>query len=341
MRKRVTIKDLAQECNVSTATVSRVLNDKPGNYSAETELLIRNAAERMGYFPNRMARALITNRTNLIALLVPDIHYYFYQDFYTGVDNYFSRFGYRVLLCITQENAAAEKEFLSELSNGQVDGIIVSTLNKREDNSEIVNLASEKFPIVTLERYGKELKGVTNVRIDNRLAAKLAVNYLYKNNHKHIAFLKGHPEANNGELRYQGYLDAMRAKKLSINEKYTRQADYLFEPSITATHDILTECPEVTAIIAANDLMAMGACKAISQAKKRVPYDISVVGLGEAILTYINEPSLTTVNFHPEQLGETAADELFKQINGKFPSQEDAVLHKPILSVQESVRYLT
>ena len=85
-RKRVTIKDLASECNVSTATVSRVLNHIPGNYSVATEQRILEAAKQMGYYPNRMARSLITHKTNLVAVLIPDIHYYFFQDFYADFD---------------------------------------------------------------------------------------------------------------------------------------------------------------------------------------------------------------------------------------------------------------
>ena len=339
-KKRVTIKDLASVCEVSTATVSRVLNHIPGNYSAETEQRILDAAKQMGYYPNRMARSLITHKTKLIAVLVPDIHYYFFQDFFSGIDRYFGQFGYRILLCITQENAQNERVYLSELSNGLVDGIIVCTLNKKEDNSLIIQLAAEKYPVVTLERYGSELAGLCNVRIDNELAAKLAVDYLVENGHRNIAFLKGHPEANNGELRYRGYLRSMAEHGLAVPASHVRRADYLFEASVVATHELLNECPEVTAIIAANDLMSMGVSKAIVQAGKRVPDDVSVVALGGAILTLTNEPTLTTVDFQADELGALAGECLRAQIEGKPLQQREYVL-RPVLNVEQSVRKLS
>lgn len=338
-KKRVTIKDLASECGVSTATISRVLNHIPGNYSAETEQRILEAAKKMGYYPNRMARSLITHKTKLIAVLVPDIHYYFFQDFYAGLEHYFGQFGYRILLCTTQENAQNERMYLSELSNGLVDGIIVCTLNKKEDNSLIIKLAAEKFPIVTLERYGEELNGLCNVRIDNELAAQLATDHLIENHHRNIAFLKGHPEASNGELRYQGYLKSMRAHGLPVNPKYIRRADYLFDASVRATHALMEECPEVTAIIAANDLMSMGVSKAVVQAGKRIPDDISVVALGGAILTLTNEPRLTTVDFQAEELGALAGECLKTEIEGRALAQREFVF-RPVMNFGRSVQNL-
>ena len=338
-RKRVTIKDLASECNVSTATVSRVLNHIPGNYSAATEQQILEAAKQMGYYPNRMARSLITHKTNLVAVLIPDIHYYFFQDFYAGLNRYFSRYGYRILLCITQEDSKVEQMYLSELSNGLVDGIIVCTLNKTEDNSQLLWLASDRYPLVTMERYGSELNGLCNIRIDNKLAAKYATEYLLQNNQRRIGFIKGHPEAANGELRFQGFQECMEAHGLPVPASYVRRADYLFEESVDAMRQLILDCPEMTAVIAANDLMSMGATKAIIQAGKRIPDDISVIGLGGAILTQTNEPTLTTVDFKSEELGFIAGECLRAQIEN-FSIPEREILTKPVMNIGRSVRCL-
>ena len=147
-KQTITIKDIAEECGVSVATVSRVMNNVPGKYSIETEKKIQSVAEKLGYIPNVMARSLVTQKTGLVAVLIPDIHYYFYQELYTGIESYFNKYNIRPILCSTLESKEREHEYIKSMSNGLADGIIIATLNKNEDNDLLLSLNNEKLSLI-------------------------------------------------------------------------------------------------------------------------------------------------------------------------------------------------
>lgn len=335
---RVTIKDLASICKVSTATVSRVLNHIKGGYSGETEARILKAAEEMGYAPNPMARSLVTRRTSLVAVLVPDIHYYFFQEFFSGLEEYLNDYGYRLLLCNTQEDAEQEELFIRGLCNGLVDGIIVSTLNNREDNGLLVELDRERFPVITLERYGEDLGDLCCVRIDNYEAGKMAVDYLYSQGHRRIAFIKGKRESRNAEIRYQGYLAGLKAHGLEPDESIVRYGDYSFQSATRAMEDLL-EAAGFTALIAANDLMTLGACKSIVKAGRRIPGDISVLGLDRTILTDTHEPSIVAIDFCAHEIGREVGECMMAMINNQ-PLKARVIQQNPIFHSGNSIRSL-
>lgn len=334
--KRVTIKDLASICGVSTATVSRVLNHIDGGYSGETEARIRQVADEMGYAPNPMARSLVTRKTNLVAVLVPDIHYYFFQELFAGLEEYLNPFGYRLLLCNTQESQEQEDQFIRSLSNGLVDGIIVSTPNIRENNQLLADLHKKHFPVIALERYGEGLDGVCQVQIDNIAAGRMAVEHLYRQGHRKIAFVKGSREALNAGLRYRGYLEGMEACGLKVDETLVRYGDYHFQPAIHATNELL-ERGDFTALITANDLMALGACKAILKTGRRIPDDLSVLGLDRTLLTDTHEPSIAAIDFCAHNIGRTAGKCMMTMINGGVLEQK-IYQQKPVFHEGRSVR---
>lgn len=315
--RKTTIKDLAETCGVSIATVSRVLNNIEGGYSAETASRIRQAAEEMGYVPNPMARSLVTKQSNLIAVLVPDIHYYFFQEFFSGLEEFFNPLGYRLLLCNTQEKQEQENWFIRELCNGQVNGIIVSTLNSKEDNTLLIELKKNHFPIVMLERYGDDTKGFCKVEVDNFGAGAAAVNYLVSKGHKKIAFIKGRQDAKNAEIRYQGFASAMTENALNLDPVLVKYGNYSFEGGLTATKELIEEGNQFTALVCANDMMTLGACKAILKEGLRIPQDISVVSLDRTIMTDTYEPSIVSVDLCARAASQMAAECLLRLMQGK------------------------
>lgn len=293
----------------------------------------------MNYKPNSIAQALITRKTNQIAVLVPDIRYSFYQEFYVGLDRYLKNFNYRIVLCITHGDPNIEIQILKDLVNDSVDGVVISTLNKIEDNSYLQEIKDMEFPMVLLERYGSDVERIPNVKIDNERASRLAVKYLVENNHKNIGFLKGNKNAFNARLREQGYLKELENQGIMANKNYIIYGDFAYQKSVTETFKLLNRHKEVTAIIASNDLMAVGACKAAKMQNLAVPKDLSVVGLGGELLTSLNEPAITSVNFESEILGEKAGEMLVQQLEGKKLSSISYQL-KPFLQNRESVRHI-
>lgn len=312
---RVTIKDLAGYCGVSTATISRVLNHIEGGYSAETEARIFDAAEKLGYIPNTAARSLVTQKTNLIAVLIPDIHYYFFQEFYAGLENYLGKHGYRILLCNTAEKSSSEEQFIQGFRNGMVDGFVVSTLNDEENNDRLLELSEQGIPVVLAERYGENREELCGVEVDNYKAGYLAVEKMHQAGHRRIAFVRGKRGARNAEIRFQGYVEALKHFGIEYDEALVCYGDYEFDK---ATHEVkkLLEKTEFTGLIASNGLMTAGACKAIVQAGKKIPDDISVIGIDRTLLTDTHEPEISTMDFRPYEVGVTAGRYLLDLIKG-------------------------
>lgn len=336
MAKRVTIKDIAEECQVSITTVSRILNNKKGYCTEETERKVLEAVERAHYRPNPAARSLVTKKTNLIGVILPDIYNYFFQDFFKGAEDFLLKKGYSLVLCNTDGDAEKEKKFLESLSQGIVDGIMISTSNKQDDNSTIIELAGNGFPIVTVERYGEELKDVPRILVANKEAEQMVVRTLYEKGHRRIAFICGPRKADNARKRWEGYRLGLEEAGIAYDESLIYWGDYKLESGYQAAEKFLKET-DFTAIVAANDLMAIGACRAIKAAGKSVPDDISVVGYDGTLLAELSQPVLGTVVLNGYDIGKVSAENLLQVIKGKKIT-EKKVVFQPKLKAGESIR---
>lgn len=336
MSKRVTIKDIAKECQVSITTVSRILNNKKGYCTEETEKKVLEAVERANYHPNPAARSLVTKKTNLIGVILPDIYNYFFQELFKGAEDYLRTQGYSLVLCNTHEDIKKEKEFLMSLSQGVVDGILITTSNKQDDNSTIIHLAENSFPIVTVERYGEELKDIPRFLIANREAECMVVHNLYERGHRKIAFISGAKEAENAQRRWEGYCQGLEEVGIPYDESLVYWGDYKMDSGYDAANKFLSES-EFTAIIASNDLMAIGAYKAIRERGKEVPKDISVVGYDGTMLAEIAHPKLATVTLNGYDIGKVSAENLLKMIKKKSITNKK-IIFEPVLKQGESIR---
>lgn len=336
MKSKVTIKDIAKECGVSITTVSRVLNNVEGSCSIDTEKRIQEAIIKLEYHPNPIARSLVTKKTNMIAVVIPDICNFFFQDFSKGAERVCNKRGYGLLLCSTDGSTGKENSFLSSLSQGVVDGIIVTTQNDEDRNKYIAELFNERFPIMAVERYGEDISQIPSVTLDNANGMYQAVMELYKNGHKKIAYIGGPEKANNGRLRKEGYYKAMEEAGLELNPNIICEGDYKIQSGYDCMNKII-EKEEFTALAVANELMAIGACKAIREHKKNVPDDISVVSFDGTILAEIHQPPLSTIMIHGEEMGRIAAENLIKLIEGKKGIQKKVRI-QPNLRRGESVK---
>ena len=337
-KSNVTIKDIAEKCGVSIATVSRVMNNVPGRYSAQTEAEIRNVAKELGYVPNIMARSLVTRKTGLVAVLIPDIHYYFYQELYTGLEDYFKGHNIRPILCSTLESVEREKQYIESMSNGLVDGMVISTLNNQENNNIILKLRKQGFPIVKIARYRTELEDCCNVRGNNILSGEMAVDYLVANGHRDIAFIGGPNDAKNSALRFSGYLKGMKKHALKIDKNLIANADYKFENNIFSTAKIIQE-QKFTALIAANDLICVGVHNMLKRNKRKVPGEVSLIGLDNTAFMERNHPALTAVSFRGVELGICAARCLKELIDGQNLEQMEYIID-PVINIGKSVQDL-
>ena len=329
MKPKVTIKEIAKECGVSITTVSRVMNNIEGSCSLETENKIKTAIKKLGYHPNPVARSLVTKRTNIIGIIIPDISNFFFQDFAKGAEKILNKKKYRLVLCSTEGSKDKEDSFLLSLSNGFADGIIVTTQNAEEEDDNIVYLNNKKFPIIAVERYGEIIKDVASATLDNAMGLYLAMKSLVENGHEKIAFIAGPENAHNANLRKAGYLKAIHDFNLKMDEDLIIHGDYKIESGYQCMKDLLKN-KKFTAFVAANDLMAIGACRAIREAGMSIPEDISAIGFDGTILAELHQPPLTTISIHGEEMGKIAATNLIKLIEGKKLKQKHEIVKSEI-----------
>ncbi|MDR1580624.1 MAG: LacI family transcriptional regulator [Synergistaceae bacterium] len=333
----VTIKDIAKKCKVSITTVSRTINGVTEGVGEETRNRVLKAIKDTGYRPNSIARSMITKKTYTVALVIPDICNPFWAELARGVGDACASGGYHLFLCNTDGSSKEEREQVQFLRESRVDGIIFTTQNEEEDNADIKQFIREKYPVVLVERYIKDFKPPLLVTINNRGGIKKLVDYLICRGHKKIAYIGGPKLAANAAMRLEGYREGLAANGIQYKAPLVSAGDYKLGSGYEATVGFLrSQKDNFTAIIAANDLMAIGACGAISDAGLSVPRDISVAGFDNLPLSAMIRPHITSMGVSIHQLGKMAAELLLERLSGVM--EERHIFMECALSERNSVR---
>ena len=238
-KTRPTIYDVAREAGVSTATVSRALNDT-AQIAPATRLAIEAAVERLGYRPNTIARSLVTKSTQTIAFLLPDITNPFYASLVAGIQQIALASDHTMLLCTTGGDAAQEEEYLSLLRAKQVDGALVDGLTIPPDR--IARFVEDGFPIVCLDRDVKS-QSVPLVQVDNKRGARMATEHLLELGHRRIAHVAGAPELGISAQRQKGYRDALAAAGLAHDPQLVATGRFTEDGGYEATRSLLDSGP--------------------------------------------------------------------------------------------------
>ncbi|ASN06675.1 LacI family DNA-binding transcriptional regulator [Virgibacillus necropolis] len=301
-----TIKDVAKLANVSTATVSRVLNSN-GYVNHSTKVRVNESIEKLNYRPNDVARSLFKGRSKMIALFVPDIMNPFFPELARAVEDMTNRHGYTFVLCNTDDSIEKELTYFNALQQKSVDGIIVVS-------SSITNnyLDTIDTPIIALDR--KLSSSLPSVTVNNRVGAREAVRHLKATGCKRIAHLCGPDSVSNTTQRMRGYLDEVKDTEWFLSS-YIASGEYNFEKAMEATTALLTAHPEIDGIFVANDVMGVGALKAAEALGIHVPNELSIIGYDGIALGNTTTPSLTTMAQPIYEIGTRAAEMLIKQIN--------------------------
>lgn len=305
-----TIKDVAQLAQVSTSTVSRVLGGKVF-VDEETRRRVQAAMDELHYRPNPLARALREKRTNTFALLVPGIENQIWPLVARGVENIARKNDYSVILCNTDNDVKVEKQYLARLQRRWVDGVIIAPA--QDDEPHLHQLAESGFPIVQVIR-GLE-SGMDSVLIDNFRIAYDAVEYLHKTGHRHIAIASGRQELNLYRRRLEGYRQAVKDLRLDNDERLVIQEIKELGNLYRLTRQRLEEGVPIDAVVATSDPKAIIVMRAIRDAGKRIPEDISVIGMDDIETSSFFEPRLTTMAQPFIQIGELAAQKLIFHID--------------------------
>lgn len=293
-KRKLTLKDVADACGVSTTTVSFVLNDKPSNISEETKERILRVAKEMNYQFNGVARALAIRKTNIIGILIPDISNAFFSESIRNMQVELNKQGYEVILCNSEDKFENDIKYLKLLLSRQVDGLILSISSEAmiDDNwLEIKRLLDEnEVPHVLYDRYypGDDAK----VYVDNVQSAYELTKYLLSKGHRDIGIITGPMTLNSANGRYLGVKKALEEADIPFTDEYVVYGNYDIESGYNGSEHLIGK---VSAIFAFNDLQAYGVIEKAREKGVKIPYDLSLVGFDDSFYSSILETKLTTV----------------------------------------------
>ena len=300
------IKDIAREAGVSTATVSHVIN-RTKYVTDDTRARVRQAIEKFNYQPNAHAQMLATGRSNIVGLLVSDISNPFFPEIVKSIETVVNERGYNLILLNTNYNAKRAVEDVRRLIKLKAAGIILVTAEF--DESLIEEATSSKTPFV-FHDLGKAGENMSNVVLDYAAGIEEAVLHLISLGHKEIAHIAGSSEIYSGLVRRQAFLEAMKRHLPAAPQAKIYEGDFRFEGGRLAATEILAEKKLPTAVVVANDLMALGAMREFKAAGLTVPRDISIVGFDDIAFASYAEPPLTTVCSPRAEIGRRAVEAL-------------------------------
>lgn len=300
---RVTIRDVAERAGVSRQTVSRAINNAPG-IDPDTRKRVLAVARELGYRPSNLARGLKTNRTHTIGLVVPDIANPFFADLARGASEVAYGADYSVLLCNTEERPEREWETLRMLEAHRVDGLFLAS--SRLSPGQLGEVAEGYAPLVLVNRQMDVHPGVGCVLVNDALAAETATDHLLDRGHRRIGFLGGSTQTHSGRERRLGHTRAMGRAGLERRAGWDRPCAPTVEGGRLAALDLLQHHPELTALLAYNDLVAVGAVQACETLGREVPGSCAIVGWDDIVFSSYVSPSLTTMRMPKYHLGEAA-----------------------------------
>ncbi len=319
MPKRPTQTDVAKLAGVSRATVSYVLNNRTGGrirITKETRQKVLKAVQEMGYEPHALARSLRSGLSHVIGLLIPDTHNPLYLDVVAGVEDEAMQRGYYLVLVSINLDPERERHCLRSLSQRRLDGLILAPTFTNLLQEEVQTLLERTSPVVFLGLH-VETDCVYN---DRTSGTEALMDHLISLGHKRIGFINGVVRPGAAENRMQVYGEKTAALGLPANEQLLRNCGPTIQDGYAAARELLDLAQPPTAIWAVNDLLAIGALRAIRECGLHVPEDISLAGFDDIAFACQVYPPLTTVCVHGEQLGRQAARMLFQRI--KDPDRE-------------------
>jgi LacI family transcriptional regulator len=308
-----TIKDVAREAGVSTATVSRVINGHE-RVSAGMRERVLEAAGRLGYRPNAMARSLRSESTRTLGLVVSNVMNPFFTAVARAVEDAARERGYSVILCNADEDPEKEELYLDVLLGRRVDGVLVSPA--RAASPHLADVLEEGVPVVFVDRHIAGMD-VPVVRADGRRAVGELVEYLVGLGHRELAVISGPPEVVPGAERLEAFLAAAERSGASVPEERVRVGDFRRASGVRAMRELLALEPRPTAVFVANNLMTLGALQALRAAGLWIPQDISLASFDDVSWFELLEPPVTAIAQPTGELGAAAARMLLELVEEK------------------------
>jgi LacI family transcriptional regulator len=344
----VTIRDIARESGFSIGTVSIVLNDAPLSrfMSQETKQHVKEVAKRLGYRPNQAARALRGSRSHTVGVMVFDVTDPFCAPILRGIETTLYQRSYLAIFADAHNENSRFERYLEMMLERRVDGLIVVANWMVVDINLLSDLEKYSVPIVIVARE-LQPESVSSVIVDNVIGGRMAIEHLYELGHRDIAFIRGQKALGDSEQRWSGIRSFARSAGLKLDPKLIGEMSNVFDPkrayetAQTLTEEILKRSRRFTALVAYDDVTALGAMRALAKAGIRVPEQCSVIGFDDVALAALAVPPLTTVRQPMEAMGSTAADIIAETVTARAEKQEVTAVHRilpPELVVRQSTR---
>ncbi len=336
LKKAPTIQDSAKQLQLSAMTVSRAMNGKL-EVSDETRRKILRCASDLGYQPHRWARSLVTRRSSIVGIVIPEIAHSYFSEITCGIEEILDTAGYDILLCHSRGNAQKEGDEIRTLVGSMVAGLIVASVQPEKTPGPLLALEDREIPVVLVDRFFPRFR-FTSVRVDDRAVGRIAARHLIDLGHRRIAHIQG-PAISPASHRYRGYRETLRAAGIPQCTDWIVQGNFDFESGRCAMTKLLNVKPRPTAVFAANDPMAVGAVHACRNAGLHVPGDISIVGAGNIESIHDPSPFLTTLDWPREDLGRTAARLLLAAIDNPSNKTREVQVLTPKLLIRQSTSH--
>jgi len=311
-----TIKDVAKYANVSTATVSRIINNISRGYSEETKHRVLKVIEELNYQPNAVARGLVSKRTNTIGVLLPNVSNMFASEVLNGIEDVAHSLEHSVIVCNTDSNGSRTMEYLRMLSEKRVDGIIFTSEILTDAYYEAVR--DMNVPIVLVSTMSDKHQ-VPYVKVDDQQATYGGTQYLIERGHRRIAMLSGPKEDPiAGQPRVEGYQRALTANGIEVDPScifYAR--DFGHQMGYGMLEQILQCSPAVTAVLASSDELAAGVLSRAYELGIKVPAELSVLGFDNTKIAEMVTPPLSVIAQPLYDMGKIASEMLFDLLAGR------------------------
>jgi LacI family transcriptional regulator len=339
MKRKITIKTIAKELGVSSSTVSKALKDSH-EIGKETKERIQAYADHYNYKPNHLALQLRNQKTKVIGVILPKIVHHFFSTVISGIEDGANKKGYNIMVCFSNESYKKEVETLKVLSNGSVDGIIMSIARETLENKDFNHfkgIVSEEIPFVLFDRVVDDVL-CDKVVVDDVGAGYKATKHLLENGRKNIALITTPKHVNVGALRRQGY------EKALIEHYIKTDNDLIVE--IDETKDITFQIEKVfkkdiDGVFAVNEIYAAKSMKIAKEQGKVIPDDISIIGFTDGLISEYSSPSITTIAQHGFTMGQQAVDLLIQRIeNDTANFKPKKIVISSNLKLRESTKSL-
>ncbi|MGB3607084.1 MAG: LacI family DNA-binding transcriptional regulator [Psychroserpens sp.] len=338
MRRKVTLKQIAKELDVSISTVSKALRNSI-EISEDTRQKVQAFAKLYNYRPNNIALSLKNRKTKTIGILIPEIVHHFFSKVITGIELVANKRGYNVIIGLSNESFDKEVINMQMLANGSIDGFILSISKEtlqQQDYHHFTETINQGMPIVMFDRVVNEI-ACDKVIVDDVRGAKQAVEKLISTGCKHIAIITTKDYVSVGKLRTQGYLETLDNHKIHPQSSLILKVDdkLLSENHLDALEKEIEQLfksnPHIDGIFAVNELYAVTAMKVARKLGLSIPEALQVVSFTDGVLSKHSTPSLTTVKQHGQKIGEKAAELLINRLELEDTAEEQEEVYETII----------